>query len=290
MKPMKRIAAVAQMALSFRRSLCGGLRLALIAWHIVRGAYLVGVRFPGLRLEPRQLHIQRWSSAVLRSLGVTVQFRGRLHGGGQMLVANHVSWLDVIVLLALCPQARFVSKAEVQHWPLIGRLAAGARTIFVERDRPRQTFAAVDALAAALSAGETVIVFPEGTTTAGHAVLPFRATLLQAALLASAPVRPVALRYAEAGHDVSPSTPYIGDDTLLGSLWRTARAPGLVANVRVLPADGHAMSDRRSLATALHAAISAELEPPASSAAPGARAPQPEAHEHLPGASSPGAA
>jgi 1-acyl-sn-glycerol-3-phosphate acyltransferase len=241
-------------------TLRSALRLTLTAWHIARGVYIVGAVFPRLDTAQRQLRVQRWSCAVLRSLGVNVQVHGRLHTGAQMLVANHVSWLDVIVLQALFPHARFVSKAEVQHWPLIGRLVVGVGTFFVERDRPRQTGRSIDAIAAALAAGETVTVFPEGTTSDGHAVLPFRASLLQAALRAAVPVRPLALRYADAHHPVSRSAPYIDDDTMLGSLWRTARAEGLLARVQVLAVEGPAAAHRRPLAVALHSAIQTALD------------------------------
>ena len=241
-------------------ALRGALRLTLTAWHIARGVYIVGVVFPRLDPAQRQVRIQRWSWAVLHSLGVTVQMQGRLDAGAQMLVSNHVSWLDVIVLQALLPHARFVSKAEVRHWPLIGRLVVGAGTFFVERDRPRQTSHSVNAIAAALAAGETVAVFPEGTTSEGHAVLPFRASLLQAALLAEVPVQPVALRYADAHHPVSRSAPYVDDDTMLGSLWRTARAEGLLARVQVLAVKGPAAVHRRPLAAALRLAIQAALD------------------------------
>ena len=240
-------------------ALRGVLRLTLTSWHIVRGVCIVASIFPRLNTAQKQVRIQRWSCTVLRSLGVSVQVQGRLDAGAQMLVANHVSWLDVIVLQALVPQVRFVSKAEVEHWPLIGRLVVGAGTFFVERGRPRQTGHSVGALSAALAAGGTVVVFPEGTTTDGHAVLPFHASLLQAALLAAVPARPVALRYADAHHPVSRSAPYIDDHTMLGSLWRTARAEGLLARVHVLAAIGPAVAHRRPLAAALRSAIQAAL-------------------------------
>ena len=142
----------------------------------------------------------------------------------------------------------------------VGRLAVGAGAFFVERDRPRQTSRSVDAIAAALAAGETVTVFPEGTTSDGHAVLPFRPSLLQAAMVAAVPVQPVALRYADAHHRVSPSAPYIDDDTMLGSLWRTARAEGLLARVQILEVNVPAAAHRRPLAAALRLAIQAALD------------------------------
>jgi 1-acyl-sn-glycerol-3-phosphate acyltransferase len=257
---IQRLLVAPQAARSLAHDLRAVLRLACTAWHVVRGACIVAVLFPGLNVDQRHKHIGRWSQQILQALGVTLRANGHLRSGTQMLVSNHVSWLDVMVLHALCPQARFVAKSDVKHWPLIGRLTTGAQTFFVERARPRQVAQAVDAVTAALLGGATVAVFAEGTTGNGHAVLPFRPSLLQAALAAEVPIRPVALRYADAHHRVSPSAPYIDDVTLLTSLWRTARAERLVVHVSVLPAHAPDCTDRRSLAAALRAAIQTALD------------------------------
>jgi len=256
---MQRLVVVPQVARSFAHDARALLRLARTTWHLLRGMVVVTLLFPGLTLDQRQQHIGRWSHQVLRALRVTLRPHGELVACAQMLVANHVSWLDVMVLHALCPQARFVAKAEVKHWPLIGRLVAGAQTFFVDRARPRQTGEAVDAIAAALVNGATVAVFPEGTTGNGQTVLPFRPSLLQAALAAGVAIRPVALRYADRHHRVSLSAPYIDDDTLLLSLWRTARAERLVVHVSVLPVQAPDTPDRRALAVSLRTAIQAAL-------------------------------
>jgi 1-acyl-sn-glycerol-3-phosphate acyltransferase len=254
-----RLAPLPRIARSFVLDLRALLRLSRTAWHVVRGLFIVTLLFPRLSEAQRQQHIGRWSRRVLRALDITLHARGHLGRGAKMLVANHVSWLDVMVLHALCPQARFVAKAEVRHWPLIGRLVAGAQTFFVERQRPHQARQTVAAITAALRTGATVVVFPEGTTSTGHSVLPFRSSLLQAALVGEAVVRPVALRYADAHERPSPDAPYIGNDSLLGSLWRTARAEALVAEVHVLPALAGADADRRVFAVALRDAVQAAL-------------------------------
>ena len=257
---IQQLVAAPRAARSLAQDVRAVLRLAATAWHVMRGVYIVAVRFPGLHIDQRHEQIRRWSHQVLRSLGVTLRVSGQPAAGATMLVANHVSWLDVMVLHALCPQARFVAKSEVKHWPLIGRLVAGAQTFFVERARPRQTGQAVDAITAALRGGTTVAVFPEGTTGDGRRVLPFRPSLLQAALAAGVAIRPVALRYADAQHRVSRSTPYIADVTLLSSLWRTARAERLVVHVSVLGAHTPTAAHRRELAVALRTAIQAALD------------------------------
>ena len=110
-----------------------------------------------------------------------------------------------------------------------------------------------------MAAGERVAFFPEGTTSDGHGVLPFRASLLQAARQAGVPVQPLALRYADAHHRVSPSAPYVGDDSFVGSLWKTARAESLVVSVQVLEAQDPGGAHRRTLAAGLRTAIQAAL-------------------------------
>jgi 1-acyl-sn-glycerol-3-phosphate acyltransferase len=248
-----------RIARSIAQDLRAALRLSCTAWHLVCGLFIVAVLFPRLSDVQRQQHIGRWSRRVLRAMGVTLRAQGRLGPGAKMLVANHVSWLDVMVLHALCPQARFVAKSEVRRWPLFGRLVAGAQSFFVDRKRPYQARQAVAAIAAALRTGATVVVFAEGTTSNGHSVLPFHSGLLQAALAGQTVVRPVALRYVDAHGRLSADVPYIGNDTLLGSLWRTARAERPVAEVRVLPATAAADGDRRALAVALRGAVQAAL-------------------------------
>jgi 1-acyl-sn-glycerol-3-phosphate acyltransferase len=152
---------------------------------------------------------------------------------------------------AVCPEARFVSKADVQHWPLVNRLVAGAGTLYLEREKRRDALRVVHRMAEALEAGDTVAVFPEGTTSDGRGLLPFHANLLQAAIATATPVQPVLLRYADARHAVSPVAEFLGETTLAQSLWRLACGEGLVVHLQVLPAEGSAHADRRALAARL---------------------------------------
>jgi 1-acyl-sn-glycerol-3-phosphate acyltransferase len=191
---------------------------------------------------------------MLRLLGVTVHSQGEPTPGPCLLVANHVSWLDILVIHAVHPQARFVAKADVGRWPLIGQLTTAGGTLFIERERKRDAMRVVHHMAEALRSGDTVAVFPEGTTSEGHDLLPFHANLLQAAVATATAVQPVALSYTEPGHDVSPSAAYVGDTSLVTSLWRIAAVRGLSVRLQWLEAQP-AGSDRRVLAQSLQAAI-----------------------------------
>jgi 1-acyl-sn-glycerol-3-phosphate acyltransferase len=152
---------------------------------------------------------------------------------------------------AVCPQARFVSKSDVRGWPVLGWLVGRAGTLFIERENKRDALRVVHQMAQALRQGDTVAVFPEGTTGDGHALLPFHANLLQAAVATGTLLQPLALRYAEPGHVVSPAAMWVGDTTLAQSLWRIVTTPGIAVRVQVLATQDPAGLERRALATLL---------------------------------------
>jgi 1-acyl-sn-glycerol-3-phosphate acyltransferase len=185
---------------------------------------------------------------MLRLLGLDLHVEGSFKPGSKLIVANHVSWLDILAVHAVCPEARFVSKADVQGWPLVGRLVAAGDTLYIARESRRDAVRVVHLMAEALQAGGTVAVFPEGTTGDGATLLPFHANLLQAAIATACPLQPVALRYADARHAVSPAAQWLGDTTLMGSVWKLACADGLRVHLRVLAPMATAHADRRSLA------------------------------------------
>jgi 1-acyl-sn-glycerol-3-phosphate acyltransferase len=176
-----------------------------------------------------------------------------------LLVANHISWLDIMALHAVCPHARFVSKADVKSWPLMRHLVDAADTLYLERERKRDALRVVHAMAAALQAGDTVAIFPEGTTSNGQALLPFHANLLQAAIATQTPVQPVAIRFSDATHAVSRAVEYVGATTLAQSLWRVACGDGVVVRVALLPPRATAQAERRALAEQLRGDIAAAL-------------------------------
>lgn len=223
-------------------------RLLRAVLHGAHGVLIVLLRFPTLGLEARRARIRWWSGKMLRVLGLELRVRGSFKPGAKLIVANHVSWLDIMSVHAVCPEARFVSKADVQDWPLVGRLVASAETLYIERERRRDALRVVHQMAEVLRGGGTVAAFPEGTTGDGHRLLPFHANLLQAAIATDTPIQPVALRYADGQHAVSPAAQWLGETTLGGSLWKLARARGLVVHVRVLPPMATSHADRRSLA------------------------------------------
>lgn len=235
------------------RAGCRSLRALL---HALCGLATIVFIFPRVDAIARQAHVQDWARGMLRVLGIGLDVRGEPPAGGPMLlVSNHISWLDILVLHA-ARYCRFVSKSEVRHWPLIGTLATGAGTLYIERASRRDALRVVHQMSASLEAGDVVAVFPEGTTSDGASVLPFHANLIQAAVSADAPALPVALQFVDAGSGArSLSACYIDDDTLVGSLWRVLTGPAITAVVRFGEPQRAAGRERRAWAADLREAV-----------------------------------
>ena len=204
------------------------LKLAHALVHIFSGLLTIMLAFPRLSPAQREMKTQEWSLKLLRCIGITLVVRGQSTLAGPMLiVANHISWLDITSLHS-ARYCRFVSKADIRKWPVIGMLAAGIGTLFIERESRRDAMRVVHHMTESLRAGDVLAVFPEGTTSDGSGVLPFHANLLQAAIAADAPVQPVAMRFIDQTTGQPSVAPcYINDDTLAESVWRTLCAPSI---------------------------------------------------------------
>lgn len=236
------------------------LKALLVLLHIfiglLCGLYLAISGLFGGRREPV---VRWWHGRLLRAMDVTVTVRGQVPSDGGFVVSNHVSWLDIPVIGAH-GDAHFLSKAEVAQWPLIGSLARIGGTEFHQRGgggARRLT----KRLIRRLLGNQTVVVFPEGTTTEGTAVRRFQPRLFAAALEAQSTVTPLALRYGP-DPNVSTDAPYIGDDVFFAHLWRLLKYPEIRVELTVLPtvrATELAEHDRDSLARHCHDAIAAHI-------------------------------
>ncbi len=242
------------------RSLIGLWRLLRAVLHLLHGMLIVQWRFGSYSQAQRDARIGWWSAKLVTLLGLRIVTKGKVPPMARTLVvANHVSWLDIPVIHAVLPQARFVSKADVLRWPLIGALISGAGTLFIERERKRDALRVMHRMAQALNDGQAVAVFPEGTVSDGAGLLPFHANLLQAAVSTQASVVPVALRFSDDQHALSQAVQYLEDTTLLGSAWRIVCARSVTVTITVLPPISAAGLDRRALAEAARASLASVL-------------------------------
>ena len=234
------------------------LKLLRGMWHVLVGWVTIYFRFPQLSQQQRDARVQVWAMQLLRIWGIDLEVRGQpVVTGPALLVSNHISWLDILVIHAT-RHCRFVSKSELRDWPVLGTLTTGGGSLYIERSSNRDALRVVHQMAEALQQGHVLAVFPEGGTGDGTTLLPFHANLLQAAISVNAPIQPIALQFIDAHtHDISLAPCYRDNDTLIGSLWRTLCAPPLLAQVRYgdkQTADGR---NRREWALELQSTVAA---------------------------------
>ncbi len=238
------------------RGLVGALQLLLLplaAWPLMIGLRLAGMKDTAVR-QARWLQIM--SQWVSRILHLELVSSGPAPGSG-LVVANHLGYADVLALGSILPRGAFVAKREVRSWPVVGWLVAMAGTVFIDRENPRRLAESLAEIERLVAAGLTVVVFPEGTTTDGSQVLPFRSSLLAVAAELGCPVAPVAIRYIGADGRPNRSLAYYGDDVF---------APHLAAALAADPSRVHLAfglpvvdPDRKALALRLRGLVLAAL-------------------------------
>lgn len=208
---------------------------------------------------------RRFLAWVGRAAGMRIRVVGRPLASNVLFVANHVSWLD-IMLVGGATGAAFVSRDDVGRWPVIGWLARINNTVFVARDNRRGVRDQADALRAALATGQPVALFPEGTTAGGHEVLPFRASLLTSLMppLPNLRVQPVAIDYGAEVHAIA----WVDDEPAGANARRvlSRKARTAVTLSFLAPVDPHSAPDRKALARMAREEIVAALD----ASAPGA--------------------
>jgi 1-acyl-sn-glycerol-3-phosphate acyltransferase len=238
------------------KRLRAGWRLLRVVAHILAGLWTIALVFPRLSPDQRHARVQAWALDMLACLAIKLIVKGSPPVTGPMLLAaNHISWLDIVVMHA-ARHCRFVSKDEVGRWPLVSTLANAAGTLYITRESRRDAMRVVHHMAQCLRDGDVLAIFPEGTTGDGSTLLPFHANLLQAAISADAPIQPVALQFADAATGQMSFAPcYVGDDTLWQSLWRTLCADNVQAVVQFGTPELAQGRDRRSWAADLRITI-----------------------------------
>jgi 1-acyl-sn-glycerol-3-phosphate acyltransferase len=256
----------------YKEAVHGGKRLrawarlgtfAVASWLVVaRGALALVAGFPR-RWALSCPHVSRWARLGARCLGIAAHSSGPLPPAGALVVANHLGYADVVTIGGLFPSI-FAARHDMREWPLFGALAAAGATVFINRDNRRAGYRGVAQAAAALRAGATVIAFPEGTSTDGAGLLPFRTGIFQAAVDAGAPVVPAAIRYtAIDGVPVTAATRdvvgWFRGEPFLHHLLRLAARRKVEAEVVFGEPLAPPHRDRRALAAAAEAALRALL-------------------------------
>jgi 1-acyl-sn-glycerol-3-phosphate acyltransferase len=265
-----------------RRSLRTTVALPIRAWraarvscHVLGGIATQTFVFPRVTTERRRAITRRWCGRLLELMNIQARVHGTIDArrGNLLIVANHISWLDIFVLNAQ-HASRFVAKSELARWPVVGRLIRGAGTLFIERARRHDTERVNRRAADALKAGDAIVVFPEGTTTDGSAVLKFHGSLLQPIIDAEGHLLPVAIRYHDGAGERSPAPEYVGDTSFATSFWRVCGQRSLAVELFAAPAIAAATAHRRDLARDAENAIRTALAARDAARAPGTRGDQ----------------
>jgi 1-acyl-sn-glycerol-3-phosphate acyltransferase len=235
--------------------------LSRVALHLMRGMLTALCLFPFFDAAARDRRIQTWSAKLLAICGIRVERnpaaidRFPAHA---LIVANHVSWLDIFVINTLQP-CRFVAKSDIRSWPMLGWLSSKSGTIFIARGKVRDVRRIFEYLVATVRNGERVAFFPEGTTSAQGALLPFHANLFEAAIDAAVPIQPLAVRYLDTTGNLAPQADFIGDMSFVESLMVILKSGPLTAQLTLLPLIESSGTHRRELAAASQKSISAAL-------------------------------
>jgi len=243
------------------------LRAPLAVALLLGGLFTIAFVFPRVSYTRRDRIIARWSRWLLRACGIRLaeqpasgaQTLSSMHGPA-LIVANHISWIDVFLMLATT-SAHFVAKIEIASWPVVGRLVIGAGTLFIERGKRHAVHQLNERIQSMLSAGRRVAVFPEGTTSDGQRLLQFHGNLLEPALRAQAPVIPVGIRYTDLKGRYSPAIDFTGNMSFGQSMKNVLGAPGFIATLHTLPPLAEPPT-RQQAARAARTAIAAQLSLP----------------------------
>lgn len=181
---------------------------------------------------PRQ---QGYCRRNMEILGIDLEVTGKPCPLPHIVVANHISWMDILCLGAVVP-GHYVAKAEIDRWPLIGPLVRSGGTLYLTRERARQNLSIVEKISGVIQQGKRVVLFPEGTTSDGSSVLRFHSSLLQGACRTGCLVQPVLLFYPDPADPrrINPLAAFVGDDDLAGNVWRMLGQPRLKAQLTFL--------------------------------------------------------
>jgi len=244
-------------------------RVTRLFLHIISGV-VQSAFYPHVSQPVQKRMTQKWSVGLLAILCIRLRFSGTLPEAKDqpiMLVANHVSWLDVYSLNSVCP-ARFVAKSEIRDWPLLGWFSRNVGTLFIERAKRRDTARINQDIGNALTLGDRVAVFPEGTTGDGTTLLHFHASLLQSAVAVEALLYPIAIRYYDASGEINKAAVYVSI-SLLGSLRQILKQPRIDVELIFSDPINSNGKNRRELARSTEKAIANALSLPIPHKVPG---------------------
>lgn len=236
-------------------------RLTRLGLHTLYGVAVAATILPNVSAKRRDRIIRRWSRQFLGILNIQVIAKGHIPNDdvrGTMFVANHISWLDIHALNSI-RTVRFIAKSDIRSWPVIGWLVAQANTLFIEREKKQDASRMVETAAKSIRAGDCLCYFPEGTTTNGTELRPFKGSLMQAVIDTDTAMRPFSIRYPGTDGSVNTAMAYHGETTLWQSLRMVLAQPRPVVELDFAAPIASAGHERRGLCLMARQSIAARL-------------------------------
>ena len=209
--------------------------------------------FPFLSEKRKWSWSRVWSMCVLKSLNIRKRIKGKNYNNGKpiLIVSNHISWVDIPLMLSLA-RVTFLSKSEIKKWPVLGYLASKAGTVFIDRSKITEIKSVTKKITTLINQGKNILLFPEGTTSKGDAVLPFHASFLQSAIDAKCQVLPVSIRYLKSDNKPDYAPAYVEGLSFLDTLFNLAKTRQIIAEVHYHELINVSNLNRRDLAKLLH--------------------------------------
>lgn len=198
------------------------IRTLRIILHTVYGGFLGILIMPSATARQRNWIVSHWSRSLLRILNIEVIRQGNLpdHDAvNTMFVGNHISWIDIHAINSV-RAVRFIAKSDLRNWPIFGWLAKKCNTLFIEREQKKDAVRIIEEATESLKRGDCLCFFPEGTTTEGSELLPFKGSLMQAPINARSTIWPFAIYYPNSDGSANKDMAFCGETTLFESIWK----------------------------------------------------------------------
>lgn len=210
-------------------------KILILLLHITKGLIITFINSDNKNQSIRNNNIQKWSIQLIAILNINIQINVKKEtqrDGNQMIVSNHISWFDIFGINTILP-ARFIAKSDIEKWPIINKLCKGAGTFFIDRNRIKDTKRVSKLIVDALIAGETMAYFPEGTTTDGKNIKPFKTSLMQSVIVSGGTIQPVYLNYTHNNKHCT-NAAYIDDMSIFESIWQILKSNNIIMHIEFL--------------------------------------------------------
>ena len=207
--------------------------------------------------------IRLWFEKILIIVGIKTKIIGKIKKGNYLIISNHSSWLDIIILGSIF-KTTFLSKIEVSKWPVIGRITTAVDMLFIDRGSKNAASLAVDGISKFILHDRNVTIFPEGTSSGGKKLLKFKPRLFASIIDTNSPVQCVIIKYPYKNKNIHPSVPFTRKDSLFLNILKVLFQNNITAEVTIcdlVDVDG---KDRRSIANECYDIVKNNLEKNAS--------------------------